>query len=201
MKKNIFTRIIAIALVAMSIMSIATTAFAYTEHSTSGTRYVTSDNDYIVNVRTGPGTSYPKEAIDSLYVGAKVTLVSYATVSNVKWYKVKFEGTTVGWIKGTFLTSSSTVHDSLTAWEIRYGWKNTNGNHTYSTPNQIKNIQRDLKALGYNLGTTGPNNDGVDGDYGSMTKEAIRQFRVNNSLGSSTVASEATKQALYNATH
>lgn len=33
-------------------------------------------------------------------------------------------------------------------------------------------IQRRLKALGYDLGTTGPNRDGVDGDIGRKSRDA-----------------------------
>lgn len=37
---------------------------------------------------------------------------------------------------------------------------------------KIKNIQRDLKSKGYDLGTSGPNKDGIDGIWGSKTKLA-----------------------------
>lgn len=41
----------------------------------------------------------------------------------------------------------------------------------------VKNLQRRLKELGYNLGTTGSNGDGVDGNYGGMTSNAVEKFQ------------------------
>ena len=42
---------------------------------------------------------------------------------------------------------------------------------------RIKQLQRDLIAAGAkNLGTTGPNRDGVDGDIGSRTREAMQKY-------------------------
>jgi len=46
----------------------------------------------------------------------------------------------------------------------------------------ITAIQTKLKSLGYNLGTSGPNRDGIDGVYGKMTRNAIVDFQRKNSL-------------------
>ena len=35
---------------------------------------------------------------------------------------------------------------------------------------------------GYNLGKYGPNNDGVDNDFGNKTDEVVRQFQRDNYL-------------------
>ena len=35
----------------------------------------------------------------------------------------------------------------------------------------------------YDLGSTGPNNDGVDGDYGPKTAAAVKKFKADESLG------------------
>lgn len=43
-------------------------------------------------------------------------------------------------------------------------------------------IQNALKKLKYNLGTTGPNKDGVDGKYGRLTKIAIADFQTKNKI-------------------
>ena len=188
-------RIIAIALVAMSVMAMATTAMAYTEHSTSGIRYVTSGNGCVVNVRQGPGTNYRNANIESLYVGAEVSLISYSINpdNGDYWYHIRFNNSDVGWICGDYLTSSSTVHDSLNAWEIRYGWRTTSGNRGNSTPAQIKNIQSDLNDLGYG------NNMSVDGDYGTQTKAAVKRLQADLALTQTGSATEAIKIALYNA--
>jgi len=41
----------------------------------------------------------------------------------------------------------------------------------------VKHLQRMLAALKYDLGDTGPDNDGVDGDYGARTQEAVEEFQ------------------------
>jgi len=53
--------------------------------------------------------------------------------------------------------------------------------NTQSTKN-IATIQTKLKSLGYNLGTSGPNRDGIDGVYGKMTRDAIIDFQRKNNL-------------------
>jgi N-acetylmuramoyl-L-alanine amidase len=42
--------------------------------------------------------------------------------------------------------------------------------------------QRLLKALGFNLGTSGPAGDGVDGRHGDLTDDAVRAFQTANGL-------------------
>ena len=45
-------------------------------------------------------------------------------------------------------------------------------------------IQEKLKSLGYDLGTYGPNKDGVDGNYGKRTLTAIKSFQTKNGIKS-----------------
>ena len=42
--------------------------------------------------------------------------------------------------------------------------------------NSIKNMQRELKAVGADLGTFGPNGDGIDGKIGNKTREAMARY-------------------------
>jgi hypothetical protein len=48
--------------------------------------------------------------------------------------------------------------------------------------NLVKEIQKMLVALDYNLGTSGKNSDGVDGDFGQSTFDAVIDFQVDNDL-------------------
>lgn len=43
-----------------------------------------------------------------------------------------------------------------------------------SVGNNVRKLQRFLKSKGLQLGTTGANNDGVDGIFGEVTKEAVK---------------------------
>ncbi len=44
----------------------------------------------------------------------------------------------------------------------------------------VKNLQKMLKTLGYDLGTSGPDKNGVDGAFGDLTENAITDFQEKN---------------------
>lgn len=57
------------------------------------------------------------------------------------------------------------------------------GNDTQPAPvaqgsnvNRVKQLQAELKAAGANLGATGPNRDGIDGDIGPLTTAAMAKY-------------------------
>jgi hypothetical protein len=53
-----------------------------------------------------------------------------------------------------------------------------------STPNpKVIELQKQLKAAGYDLGTTGPNKDGIDGIMGTKTKTAQQQLMAKGQAG------------------
>jgi hypothetical protein len=55
-----------------------------------------------------------------------------------------------------------------------------------NTSRVISSLQKRLKTLGYGkyLGNTGPNKDGVDGDFGENTQKAVLEFQNKNGIKS-----------------
>ena len=63
------------------------------------------------------------------------------------------------------------------------------------TPKEIKQIQQKLVNLGYDLGPSGPNKDGVDGICGDKTKLAIETYTSYRFDGSSESTTTTTTVA------
>lgn len=62
----------------------------------------------------------------------------------------------------------------------------------------VRDIQRMLVTLGYDLGTTGKTKDGVDGDFGDSTHSAIYNFQLDYDLdGIDGVVGKETSNKLY----
>jgi hypothetical protein len=61
----------------------------------------------------------------------------------------------------------------------------------------VKKIQQALKLKGYNLGTTGPNNDGVDGDFGPTTQRAIKDFQTKSKIKPTGSVDQLTRNYLF----
>jgi hypothetical protein len=53
--------------------------------------------------------------------------------------------------------------------------------------NDIKKIQLALLKLGYDLGNFGPNKDGVDGEIGTKTTDAVNDWKLKNNMKSDSV--------------
>jgi len=60
-----------------------------------------------------------------------------------------------------------------------------------------RKIQQALKLKGYNLGTTGPNGDGIDGDFGPQTQRAIKDFQSRMKLSPTGVVDQLTRNYLF----
>lgn len=60
----------------------------------------------------------------------------------------------------------------------------------------VKQAQKALKTLGYDLGAFGENADGVDGILGSMTESAIKAFQAANGLEANGIIGPETLSAL-----
>ena len=60
-----------------------------------------------------------------------------------------------------------------------------------------RQIQQALKLKGYNLGTTGPNGDGVDGDFGPATQRAVKNFQNRMKLSPTGIVNQQTRNYLF----
>lgn len=60
----------------------------------------------------------------------------------------------------------------------------------------VKILQTNLKKLGYNLGTYGDNKDGIDGDYGTKTVNAVRAFQKKVNIKVDGICGPKTWEAL-----
>ncbi len=58
-------------------------------------------------------------------------------------------------------------------------------------------LQRVLKVLGYELGTFGPDKDGIDGNYGVMTQNAVKRFQETNGLTETGIVDTQEVAALF----
>ena len=47
-------------------------------------------------------------------------------------------------------------------------------------PELVKHLQKMLVTQGYDLGTSGPEKDGVDGSFGKLTETAVNDFQEKN---------------------
>jgi hypothetical protein len=110
------------------------------------------------------------------------------------------------WLNTTY--SGSTTTTTTTSTSSPY---NESGISTYSctmvphttvnkgdTGNCVKHLQWILvHKKGYNLGTYGPNGDGVDGSFGSATDSAVRNFQSKNGLTTDGVVGPKTWDKLH----
>ena len=62
--------------------------------------------------------------------------------------------------------------------------------------NYVTILQQGLKKLGYDLGTYGDNKDGIDGDYGSKTINAVRKFQTKANIKVDGICGPKTWEAL-----
>jgi peptidoglycan hydrolase-like protein with peptidoglycan-binding domain len=61
----------------------------------------------------------------------------------------------------------------------------------------VQQVQMALKFLGYDLGNSGPNGDGIDGEFGNITKRALAKFQNKNQLPSTGKLDQMTRNTLF----
>lgn len=65
-----------------------------------------------------------------------------------------------------------------------------------SSGKAVEDLQSALVTLGYKLGAYGPNKNGVDGDFGSMTDKAVKAFQKSRGLEQDGIVGPLTWTAL-----
>jgi hypothetical protein len=61
----------------------------------------------------------------------------------------------------------------------------------------VKKIQQALLLRRYNLGNSGPNKDGVDGDFGPATQRAIKDFQTKMKISPTGIVDQTTRNSLF----
>jgi peptidoglycan hydrolase-like protein with peptidoglycan-binding domain len=61
---------------------------------------------------------------------------------------------------------------------------------------KVEAVQQALVNLGYKIGSTGPNGDGVDGKFGEKTKAAVKKFQTSKNLDDDGIVGDNTAGAL-----
>ena len=195
MKKNIFTRIFAIALVAMSIMAIAIPAMADASHTVTVTVDTNSPrgDGGTLNLRKTRSTS--SQILKYIPNGTSIT-VTY-TNKRDDWYACTYEGKT-GYVKSIFMKFSNNTYGGTINETTDYGYRQYLGGDGTSSnlrngqmdSQYVENLQIMLNSLGYDCGIP-------DGDFGTNTENALKRFQRNNSLSDDGIAGKKTKQRIW----
>lgn len=174
--KNV-KKILALALVIVSILTISVSALAAsgtvdTSHGATPGGSVNYYSGYTTTVST---SGLSKKGM--LNDGASITVTSV----NSHWYRFTVSGAT-RYILRQF------VRVSGYEWEIRYGTMELNLGCSWTR--YVKQMQTDLTDLGYNT-------NGTDGAFGSDTRDALIDFQTANGLSTDGRCGPASKAALY----
>lgn len=181
MKKSFIKRLVALALVIVSVFSISAVAFADSNLSgkvdtSHGASPGGSVNYYSSYNSTASSSGLTKKG--TLSNGTAITV----TDVNAHWYSFQKNGT-------TYYVMRQFVNVNGREEEIRYGTTELN---LGSTGRYVTTLQKDLKALGFD-----PN--GIDGKFGDGTREALYDFQEDAKLAVDGRCGPATRRALYEA--
>lgn len=181
MKKNIFTRIIAIALVAMSIMAIAIPALAdITDVDVTWTIVsVDHSGDTVPCIRSGmsAGSTCLVQLSDVSSVRVK------ANTGKIDWIRCQY-GNYTGYIHCSYLsfTNSSFRKTFFNNYNLQQGFRG----------DPVKNLQLFLKKFGYYTYT-------VDNLFGSKTKSAVKSFQGAKGLTQDGIVGSLTSAEIWDA--
>lgn len=171
-------KLLALALVIMSIFAIAAPALA------DMYMYVKVAAGEYVRVRDWPDGN----EVLRLHRGDRVTFVS---TYGPDWDKIKVPGYT----QDLYIMSKFLVENPPSpAWQDQYGVPSLKyAPNTYNS--YVVNLQKDLYSAGYTSVTK------ADGYFGSITKTAVENFQRNNKLTVDGIVGDKTKEALWNKLH
>lgn len=131
-------------------------------------------------------------AIVSSVVGNTIYVYANSAAKNNEPWNYALNDTILCKFNGTILLDSDTPTTS--DWQTRYGTAvlkyTTTNSSTFNV--YVQNLQSDLVALGYGVGTTG-----ADGKFGRNTETAVKNFQRDNGLTVDGKAGDNTKSALY----
>lgn len=170
-------KLIALALVAMTVLAVAVPAMA-----AYSTMYVNVGAGQTVRLRSQPQSG--ENVLINVPHGSAVQAEYY----NSTWHRVKYSGYT-GFMQSQFLSNTNPADSG---WISRYGAGTMNSGNGTST--QVRNLQNDLIYLGFSVGPAG-----ADGYYGPDTTQGIRDFQSAYNLKVDGAAGPATKARLYSA--
>lgn len=97
---------------------------------------------------------------------------------------------------GDILVTRTKGHTVVVLGDGPLAWEEPGALRKGDKGDDVKALQQTLLALGYGLGAYGPDRNGVDGDFGSMTETAVKAFQAANGLTADGVAGAATMAAL-----
>jgi len=145
--------------------------------------YITCSPDSYVNIRSS-GDLGDKNRIGRATRGMEI--VDISSTGDMNWKSVTFKNGDKGYVYADYITDQKPQSA-----EDVYG---TQSLSAHDKNDYVGNLQRSLMELGYLGGT-------VDGDFGTHTDNAIRDFQKDHKLKVDGIVGSETKTALFNATH
>ena len=181
MKKSFIKRLVALALVIVSVFSVSAVAFAAASFSGKVNTSHGATPGGSVNYYSGYNSTASNSGLarkGSLSNGTNITV----TDVNAHWYSFQKNGT-------TYYVMRQYVNVNGREEEIRYGTTELN---LGSSGRYVTTLQKDLKALGYDP-------KGVDGKFGDDTRKALYAFQADAKVKVDGRCGPATRRALYDA--
>lgn len=177
MKKNLFTKIVAMLLAMMSLMSIAIPAMA-----SFSTMYVNCPEGQTVRLRSSPSTSA------SVVINIPYATAVQAEYYNSNWYYVSY-GNNTGYMMSSFLTTS------LPSGEYGFtpylgGTGSSDNLRLGQSSTRVANLKRMLSQLGYYSGS-------ITNSFDEATENAVKSFQRAKGLTADGIAGKKTKLKIW----